>query len=182
MLRFGRGRHRSHLSLQERLEELSCPEPNTGCILWMGSGVGGYGNITVKGRVRRVHRVVYEMENGPIPDGLLVCHKCDVPACINPAHLFLGTVQDNHADMVGKGRHRQGPRPDAWGEKSSSCRLTEDQVRRIILSPLSQASMAREFGVGRSTITAIRQRKTWKHIYIPPDQMPVRTYNNRRVA
>ena len=71
------------------------------CWLWIaGKDYGGYGSFQHK----RAHRLSYEMHVGPIPKGMFVCHSCDVPACINPAHLFLGTARDNVRDMIAKGR------------------------------------------------------------------------------
>lgn len=79
-----------------------------GC--WLFSGYRdrkGYGQIYVDAVMSRrlAHRVAWELANGPIPQGMLVCHQCDCPSCVNPAHLFLGTAIDNNRDMVGKGRH-----------------------------------------------------------------------------
>jgi hypothetical protein len=105
------------LSMRERLEVSTVPEPNSGCLLWLGSVSGsGYGRIRINGVAVSTHRAAWESVNSPIPTGLVVCHKCDVRSCCNPAHLFLGTHKDNAADKVRKGRHlkraaRSEPKP-----------------------------------------------------------------------
>lgn len=77
-----------------------------GCWLWTGavSGGGGYGNIRFEGKQTTPHRVSWILSFGEIPDGLMVCHSCDVRICINPNHLFLGTGSDNKQDEITKGR------------------------------------------------------------------------------
>lgn len=94
--------------------------PETGCLEWQKArDVHGYGRIGGQGKtVLYAHRVAWEMENGPIPGGMYVCHRCDNPACIRPEHLFLGTQLDNIRDMVAKGR-------------TGTTKLTDLQVQEI---------------------------------------------------
>lgn len=91
-----------HLRFWRRVERVE-----SGCWLWRGSlDGGGYGQIsTAQGFApAKAHRVSWEMRNGPIPDGMVVCHTCDTPACVNPDHLFIGTQQDNMRDCSRKNR------------------------------------------------------------------------------
>lgn len=79
------------------------------CWPWIGTrGDNGYGLVQSQGRQLRAQRVVYSMYKGEIPDGLFVCHHCDNPPCVNPAHLFVGTGLDNIADRQAKGRQAKG--------------------------------------------------------------------------
>lgn len=94
------------IPMTERLAKHSVPEPNSGCVLWLGAvNNHGYGVLGRTGRNRFAHRVAWRLANGPIPDGSHVCHKCDVPSCIKPSHLFIGSAKHNIADCVAKGRH-----------------------------------------------------------------------------
>lgn len=82
------------------------PVPESGCWLWTGYvGSEGYGLLTASGKTHRAHRLSYEIYVGPIPIGLLICHKCDTPSCVNPSHLYAGTHRDNVLDMVRRKRH-----------------------------------------------------------------------------
>jgi len=100
-------------TLEERLLALSIPEPNSGCLLWLGKvSKKGYAVIWLEGRHRVANRAAFEVWKGPIPAGKMVCHHCDIPSCIEPNHLYAGTAKSNHDDMVKRGRHKfPPPRP-----------------------------------------------------------------------
>ena len=89
----------------EWLEKRSMPEPNTGCLLWTASlSDQNRPHAAVGGRIGNAFRLLWEGVNGPIPDGLYLCHRCDNPACVNLDHGFLGTPGDNARDCAKKGR------------------------------------------------------------------------------
>lgn len=132
-------------------------DPNGGCWLWLGSLNYGYGNFSIGYKTVRAHRFSYEMHPGEIPDGLCVCHKCDVRCCMNPNHFFLGTNGDNMADKTAKGRSSRGS-----GHRAA--KLCEADIPKIRNSPLRNAAIAREYGLSRTTIGDIRNRRIWRHI------------------
>lgn len=119
-----------------------------------GYGVLGRGRRD-EGVVRATH-VSWEIHNGPVPNGMWLLHKCDNPPCSNPAHLFLGTVEQNAADMVAKGRHAHG--------ECSYAKLREADVIEIKRSSLSHGQLAAAFKVSASLIGFIRQGKRWRHV------------------
>lgn len=142
----------------ERVWEGCIPEPNTGCWLWSGAiNPGGYGALSLGGRTVLAHRASWAGRHGPVPERMFVCHRCDVRACVNPTHLFLGTALDNSADAVAKGRlHDRTGLPIR--------KLDEDAVREIRASDLTQAELARRFGVSVGTISNVRSRWSWRHV------------------
>jgi hypothetical protein len=135
-----------------------------GCWLWTGNkGTFGYGIAKIGGIQFRAHRYSYEAYHGSIPEGdWVIRHTCDVPACVNPAHLVIGTRLDNARDRDRRGRN------GLTGEKSPGSKLTEEQVREIRrewTGAFGQPKeMARKYGVKASTLYAIVQGKTWKHV------------------
>jgi hypothetical protein len=136
-----------------------------GCWLWTGAKDGkGYGHFATGGgkRHRRAHVVSYAIFNGPVPAGLMVCHTCDVPSCVRPGHLFLGTAADNAADMVRKGRNRPGP-----GVRPPHTKLTDEVVRLLRSRPREQLNIratARELGVSPRTVRFAIDGVTFRHL------------------
>ena len=141
--------------------------PEGDCWLWTGArNPCGYGNLKLDGRNALAHRVSWEMRYGPIPSGpghhgTCVLHRCDVPACVNPEHLRLGSQAENVADKYQKGRGRHTGAP---GESHWSARLTENDVRAIRAAPGTREDIAACFGVTASHVGAIRRREKWRHI------------------
>lgn len=144
-----------------RLEKRTArPNGAEGCWLWTGPLERiGYARICVNGRMTYVHRVAYELVNGPIPDGAEVMHRCDVRNCINPAHLQLGTHRENMADCKRKGRL-------AVGERAGRARITAAQAAEIrtryIPHKVSTVKLGREYGISHETVRAIIQGRSWR--------------------
>lgn len=149
------------LPLQERLLRLSKVNPETGCIEWTGTThrETGYGSTRINGKSTGTHRAAWIAANGQIPDGLHVLHKCDVRHCINPDHLFLGTNDDNVADMVAKGRN-----VIVRGEQKGNSKLNDELVRRIRVDCRTHREIADELGVGHTIIGLVKQQKIWRHV------------------
>lgn len=127
----------------------------------------GYGLIkdTQTGRSVKAHRVSWQLHHGSIPDGMCVCHSCDNPSCVNPAHLWLGTNADNTADRDAKGHQRTS---DQSGEHNPGHKLVLEEVGAIRAmydqGSVTQASLARQYQVTGPEISMIVNRKRWARV------------------
>ena len=131
------------------------------CWVWTANrDKDGYGRI---GRIR-AHRFSYELHNGSIPSGAWVLHHCDNPPCVNPVHLYAGTVTDNNRDTVRRGHHVNAP-PVLRGEQNPRARLSEQQVMEIRTRRAAGEmgiDLAAEFGVSDRTISMVYLGRVWK--------------------
>lgn len=139
------------------------------CWLWAGPKFWtGYGQVAVDGYPHLTHRRAWEMTHGPIPDGLCVCHHCDVRACVRPEHLFLGTHAENNLDMRTKGRSRT-----VRGEEHPNTRLTEADVVGILNlareGSMTQRAIAHQYGLSYMAVSNIVNRRRWAHVVWPND-------------
>lgn len=137
------------------------------CWIWTGNKrPNGYGIIQEAGKGSRTlaaHRVSYELHKGQIPDGLVVMHSCDTPACVNPDHLSVGTFKENTADMIAKGRKRTvSPK----GTGNGKAKLNDDLVRYIRQSNKNAASIARELNLSGNCIRGVLSGRTWSHVNV----------------
>jgi hypothetical protein len=129
----------------------------TECWNWQGArAIGGYGSIRHNRHNWMVHRVSWIHHYGVVPDNIMVLHHCDNPSCCNPAHLFLGTNDDNMKDMARKGRAN---RP--FGEKNGRTHLTAEMVMKIMKDNRLQREIAVDYGIARSSVSRIKLGKPW---------------------
>lgn len=156
-----------------------------GCWEWAGTRRKGYGRLSIAGRNYSIHRLIYEDVVGPIPAGQIVMHRCDNPPCCRPDHLKAGTQAENLADMRKKGRANRAPaepKPiraprlpakkkepvgQALGSRHGNSKLSEDAVREIrtsVEAGVSQADLARKYGVHQSQISRALNGKLWAHV------------------
>ena len=149
-----------HWTLTECLELYSIPEPNSGCRLWIRhASKEGYGILKWDGRAQKAHRLAWMCSHGPVPPGMLVCHKCDVPSCVNPAHLFLGKDADNSADKIAKGRQAH-----VRGTQQPRAKLTEGDVTAIREDHRILREIAADYGVSVGLIFFVKKRVAWPHV------------------
>jgi hypothetical protein len=146
-------------TIAERLDYYSMPEPNSGCRLWTGGMLHdfGYGQLRIGPRNLYAHVLQWERFNGPVPKGGYVCHKCDVPSCIEPTHLFLGTLRINLADMRAKGRH-------IHGERHPHARLSNAVIPAIRADSRRHEDIAAEYGVTPGLISQVKRGLIWRHV------------------
>ena len=151
-----------------------------GCHVWMlachlkGAHGHNYGQFSTGSRKTKkqthvAHRWIYEQLHGPIPPGMLVCHTCDIPECVNPDHLWLGTVKDNVDDMRAKGRNNYtGPNKPYKGPKAWSAKLTAEQVREMrqlfATGEWTKAALAERYGIHHVSVIGILRGDYWKHV------------------
>jgi hypothetical protein len=132
------------------------------CWIWSGARNGQrpwvYGSFKMRGTFK-AHRLAHEIVNGSIPDGLCVCHTCDVPWCVNPDHLFLGTVGENNAD-----RKRKGRNDDKRGVRNPKVKLSEDEVLAIRSDRRPHREIALSYDVSKFAVHCIKTGKTWSHL------------------
>ena len=176
-----------------KLADVPRPGMTTPCLEWQACCTrDGYGQLFRAGKSVLAHRMAWELEHGPVPDGLCVLHRCDNPPCVASGHLFLGTQLDNIGDMIAKGRDRKAtgdangsrlhpesrPRGEdsgsrlhpeclARGGRNGNAKLTEHNVRRIFqlrAQGWSQKRLGAELGVSDVQIGRILARKLWTHV------------------
>ena len=136
-------------------------ESSDGCWIYTRGLKKGYGSMyTTPKKYMQAHRFSYEYFNGPIPEGMEVCHECDNPSCVRPDHLFLGTHKQNYADAAAKGRLVRGSRQ--WNSKLTEADIPN--IRALHAEGITAKSIAQWYGIGPGAIKKIINGRRWKHV------------------
>lgn len=165
------GRPRSD-AVERFWSKVDCGDPDE-CWNWKAGVRSGYGEFWIDGRNVGAHVYSYTIEHGEVPDGFVVCHKCDNPRCVNPNHLFTGTYSDNTQDMISKGRLVRTRKPNGsyrTGSEQHSSKLTEEDV--IAIREMYQKGenghgvriLAKKYNVRPFSIYSIVNNLTWRKI------------------
>jgi hypothetical protein len=136
------------------------------CWQWLAYSDRGYGLFYIGRRLHKAHRISYAIHNGSLPADLMVRHRCDNRGCVNPKHLEIGTHADNMRDAAERDR-------TAHGTRNGSAKLTDANVvaiRQRLAAGERQSYLAAEFGIAKSTMTVLKQGRTWRrtHSAAPP--------------
>ena len=157
-------------TLQERFDTKYEVNPSSGCWEWTAfRNAYGYGLLKEhphkNSKILKAHRISYTLHKGVIPEGMFVCHSCDNPSCVNPAHLWLGTPQDNMDDKMRKGRSiTPGPRSPKRGDTSATAKLTTEQAIAVKQDPRKQREIAVDYGISQALVSLIKLGKQWSHL------------------
>lgn len=146
-------------SIVEKFNKYTMKDDRTDCLLWIGAKSSrGYGYLRLGKDTRRAHRVSYELFKGKIPNGMLVCHSCDNPICVNPKHLWLGTSKDNSHDRNKKGRAFK-----TIGETNGMSKLTKNNVIEIksLLGKCQLKKLLKKFNISNSHVYSIKNNHCW---------------------
>lgn len=156
--------HKTKDEIKEWIENRVAFEPSSGCWLWEKSiNYSGYGVCHDPRTDRpistvRVHRLSFEIYKEPVPDGLVVCHRCDIRSCVNPDHLFAATQKDNIVDALIKGR-------SPIGHKSKRSKLTLDEASRILKireDGKTYKEIAEMTGMSKSGVQHLCTGRSWR--------------------
>lgn len=151
------------MNLVERFNRHWLPDAH-GCRIWTGARHRqGYGHFVLNGKVQLAHRVAWFLAYGDHPPSdVKVCHTCDIPRCVNPMHLFLGTQRENMRDAAAKSRLGKA---DKRGEKNGKSVFSDEQVRSILRDSRKLKEIAHEYECAVSTISMIKTGKNWRHLF-----------------
>jgi len=136
------------------------------CWIWKGKHChNGYGQLKINRKDKMAHRVSWIIHFGEIPEGMIVCHHCDNPECVNPKHLFIGTYKDNIADCIRKGRNKTSI---LRGESNGSSKLKDSQIpiirQKYSTGEYSLRKLGKEYGIGFEAIRRVIKHMSFKNI------------------